>query len=179
MCVAFCRWEKNLGLTRFCLYGDLLQVTEFQTGTGLPHVHAVAHRHLAENVSSQLNRLQMGDVTLKQGDVSDVLNLATGAVTASLSAVDLLLQFPGLGEPLAARASSLAKRFQDGHSCAGGCRADYAVQEGGDFTCRYFFPRLPALYHLVATVPEDINDGEFIRRQIFHEKIQRRLKRIR
>ena len=163
----------------FFLYGALLQVTEFQTGTGLPHVHAVAHRHLAGNVSNQLQRLQMGDNTLKKGDVSDVINLATGAVTASLSAVDLLLQFPGLGETLAARASSLAKRFQDGHSCVEGCQPDYAVQEDGDFTCRYFFPRLPALYHLVATVPKDINDGEFIRRQIFHKKIQSRLRQIR
>ena len=152
-------------------------MTEFQAITGLPHVHAVGYRHLPDNVSCQLQRLQIGDRTLKKEDVNDVLTLATGAVTASLCSADLLHQFPGLGEPLAARASILAKRFQDGHNCGEGCQTNYAVE--GDFTCRYFFPRLPALYHLVATVPNDVNGAEFLRRQHFHRKIQDRLREIR
>jgi hypothetical protein len=148
-------------------------VTEFQAGTGLPHVHAIAFRHLPENISGQLTRLQIGDPTLKKEDVSDLVTLATGAVTASLSPVDLLLQFPGLGEPLAARVSVLAKHFQE-HNCVEGCLTDYAVKG-----CRHFFPRLPALYHLIATVPTDINDREFLRRECFHRKIQHMLRQIR
>ena len=163
----------------FILPTDLFQVTEFQAGTGLPHIHAVGYRYLPDNVSAQLQRLQIGDRTLQKEDVRDVLTIATGAITASLSPVDLLHQFPGLGEPLAVRVSVLAKRFQDGHSCAEGCQVDYANEGDGDSTCRYFFPRLPAMYHLIATVPTDINDGEFLRRQRFHRKIQHRLRQIR
>ena len=114
------------------------RVTEFQSNTGFPHVHAIRYRHLSTRVDNLLGLLQGGN-WLTEVELEPLLELAVGAVTASTGADDLLDQFPGLTPALAVRAAEAAKKYQVHVRCTESC-----VPGRGDTdqTCRFYFPAL-------------------------------------
>ena len=151
------------------------RVTEFQSNTGLPHVHAVGYRHLSPGVDDLLGRLQGGD-WLTDVEQQPLLELAVGAVTASTDVGDLLDQFPGLTYALAARAADMAKKYQVHVHCTESCVPDGV---GTDQTCRFFFPRLPSMFHILARCPEHNTDdqkAELLCIERLHRRVQGELR---
>lgn len=109
----------------------------------------IGYRHLPPQTHYLLGRLQSGDC-LTEDQLQPLLELAVGAVTASTSAEDLLDQFPALTPELAAQTAMMAKKYQVHMHCTESCVPD---SMGSDQTCRFFFPRLPSLFHLMARCP--------------------------
>ena len=151
------------------------RITEFQSNTGLPHVHTVGYKHLSTRVDNLLGRMQGGHF-LTEVELQPLLELAVGAVTASTTAADLLDQFPGLSAALAARAAEMAKKYQVHVHCTESCVPDSL---NTDQTCRFFFPRLPSLFPILARCPELKTDDQktaLLSVERLHRKVQGELR---
>lgn len=155
------------------------QVVEFQTNTGLPHVHLVGFKLLPSATLTLLGRLQSGDYSLTDADVQPILDLARQAVTASTRAADIREQFPTLTEALTDRAAELAVKFQNHTACTESCLP--TTNRFGQ-TCRHRFPRHPSLFHMVARRPcLDTNQKkkQFRLLEAFHRRVQGQLRHLR
>ena len=125
-------------------------MTEWQTKTGFPHIHAVCFVNIEDELRSVQDRLIGRDETLTNQDVAPLLDLAANSVTVSLSADELTDSFPSLGRQLAEEVAALARRFQIHRRCGSHCQRDV---ESETETCRLFFPQLPTFFHVVARCP--------------------------
>ena len=127
----------------------LVKVTEWQTQTGVPHNHALGFVNLSNNLAHTLCRLNTCDGTLTDEDVAPFVQIAADSVTVSLSAKELLDSFPSLGHHLATEVALMAAKYQVHKLCGSHCEQVASEME----TCRFFFPQLPSLCHIIARCP--------------------------
>lgn len=149
-----------------------LRVTEFQTSSGLPHDHIVLYRALTQDTESCLRRLQNRDKTLTYPELAQLLEIAMGAITASTSAEELAMQFPQLDEP--EEVARMCLKYQV-HSCTSTCRPKKGRR--APQTCRFFFPRMPSLFDIMARAPGE-GAPELLKVEALHVKIRNIVKHI-
>ena len=125
-------------------------MTEWQTKTGFPHIHAVCFVNIEDKLRSIQDRLINRDETLTNQEIAPLLDLAAKSVSVSLSADELMSSFPCLPRQLAEEVAALAGRFQIHRRCGSNCQRDV---ESGTETCRLYFPQLPTFFHVIARCP--------------------------
>ena len=153
-----------------------VQVTEWQTQTGVPHNHALGFVNLSVDLAHILRRLSTCDGTLTDDDVAPFVQIAADSVTVSLSAEELLNSFPSLGHHLATEVASMAAKYQVHQLCGSHCEQVAAEME----TCRFFFPQLPSFCHIIARCPplaSDEEKGALEQRESFHAAVKAELRR--
>ena len=121
----------------------MLQVTEVQTRSSLPHDHTLLWRDdLSEPQRRVLGAMQ-ADLCfmLTTDEVESIVDIGTKAASVSLDAATLLKQFPKLSPPQAEQVVALAK-FLQVHRCVPYCQDKVPPLQ----FCKRYFPLMPSLY---------------------------------
>ena len=129
----------------------MLQVTEVQTRSSLPHDHSVLWRDdLSEPQQRVLTSMQADHCfMLSPEEVESIVQLGTKASSACLDAVTLRKQFPKLSPGEAQQVVALAKVLQV-HRCVPYCQDRVPALE----FCKQYFPLMPSLYPHMALRPK-------------------------
>jgi hypothetical protein len=128
------------------------------------------------DLSTLLGRLQSGDWTLTDADLAPVLELATGAVTASSCPYDIMEQFPSFSQDKAEKVAAYVNKYQV-HSCTSSCATSIPTGQ----LCRHFFPRMPSFFHIIARCPNTWLEESRVELSIvenFHMCVQEELRNV-
>ena len=125
-------------------------MTEWQTKTGFPHIHALGFVNMEEKLRSVHDRLIRRDATLTDEEVAPLRDVAAKSVSVSLNPDELVDSFPDLGRQLAEEVAVLAGNYQIHATCGSHCQD---VGSETTETCRFFFPQLPTFFHVIARCP--------------------------